>query len=333
MRSWRLWLGVALTLCGLALALAGIDLRAVGEALRLADWRFFLPATAMLLGFLLARSARWRLLLGSDIGLADAFAITSIGYLVSNVLPLRLGDPARAAALGLTGKARVSRALSTVVVERVLDLLAVIVTLVAVLPFVPKAGWIRVAGAIAGVAGAAAFLLLIVIARRPQWGLDKLRGLIARVPRVDPARWTGITRGLVDGLSALGSGSSFAGLIGWSAITWACSVACYLALLRAFVGRPTLVQAAFLSSAVGLGVALPSAPGATGVFHSVARYALEIPFAFPRETALTVAFASHAFMYLVMSGLGVAGLAAEGISMSRLRASLSGPASEDQSHA
>ena len=115
MRSWRLWLGVAVTLSCLALALAGIDWRAVAETLSQADWIYFIPAVAALLGFLVSRSVRWRLLLGPGVSLADAFAITNIGYLVSNVLPFRLGDPARAVAIGLSGKGKASAALSTVV--------------------------------------------------------------------------------------------------------------------------------------------------------------------------------------------------------------------------
>ena len=332
MRSWRLWLGVAVTLCCLALALTGIDWRGVGAALQRADWRFFLPATAMLLAFLLARSARWRLLLGPSMRLSDAFAFTNIGYLVSNVLPFRLGDPARAAAIGLTKKGRASAALSTVIVERVLDLLTVIATLATTLPFVSEAGWILPVGALAGAIGAAVFAVLIILSRRPHSGTHLMHTVLARVPQIDATRWTGIAGGLLEGLSALGSGRVLARLLGWSAVTWACSIGCYLALLRAFVENPTLVQAAFLSSAVGLGVAFPSAPGATGVFHSVARYALEIPFGYARDTAFTIAFASHAFMYLTMSGLGLIGLATQGLSWTHLRASLAAPPTENRTH-
>jgi len=332
MRSWRPWLGVAVTLCCLALALAGIDWRAVGTALHQADWLFFIPATAMLLAFLLARSARWRLLLGPGVRMSDAFAVTNIGYLVSNVLPFRLGDPARAVAIGLTGKGRASTALSTVVVERVLDLVAVILILAATLPFVSEAGWIRPAGVVAGALSVGLLAVLIVLARRPDWSSRAVSTVLARLPRVDAGRWRGVADGLLAGLTALGSGRSLAGLFASSVVTWLCSVGCYLALLRAFVARPTVVQAAFLTSAVGLGVALPSAPGATGVFHSVARYALEIPFGFPRDTAITIAFASHAFMYVIMSGLGLFGLLTQGISWAQLRASLAAPLAENETH-
>lgn len=319
MRSWRLWIGLVISLLCLALALTGIDWSAVGTTLRQAEWRFFVPAGAMLLAFLVARSYRWRVLLGSQVALADAFAATNIGYLVSNVLPFRLGDPARAAVVGLGGKVKVSAALSTVVIERVLDLLAVVALLAATGPYVTQVGWTRQAGVAAGSIALAVFVLLLILATRPDWALITLETGLMRVPGVNRERWLSVGSGLLEGLASLRSGSAIAGLVALSAITWLCSVGCYLALLRAFVPRASVAQAAFLTSAIGLGMALPSAPGATGVFHSVARYALEIPFGLSSETAVTVAFASHAFMYVTMSALGLVGLAQQGLSWRALR--------------
>ncbi len=307
------------TLLCLALALAGIDWPLVGATLRQAEWRFLLPALAMLLAFLLARAVRWRILLGPQVSLADAFAITNIGYLVSNVLPLRLGDPVRALAIGLTGKGKTSAALSTVVVERVLDLLAVVFLLAATVPFVTEAGWIREVGVTAGVVALAVFLLLLVFARRPDLARRILDAGLSRVPGINRERWLGAASGLLDGLAPLRSPRTVVGLVLWSAVRWACSGGCYFALLRAFIVRPTLVEASFLTSAIGLGMALPSAPGASGVFHSVARYALEMPFDVPGETAIAVAFTSHAFMYVTMCLLGLIGLAQQGLSWGTLR--------------
>jgi uncharacterized membrane protein YbhN (UPF0104 family) len=76
-------------------------------------------------------------------------------------------------------------------------------------------------------------------------------------------------------------------------------------------------------------MALPSAPGATGVFHSVARYALEIPFGLSADTAVAVAFASHAFMYVTMSALGLIGLAQQGLSWRALRSAVTASPTEE----
>jgi uncharacterized membrane protein YbhN (UPF0104 family) len=67
-------------------------------------------------------------------------------------------------------------------------------------------------------------------------------------------------------------------------------------------------------------MAVPSSPGAVGVFHAVARYGLAVPFGVPTEEAVTVAFALHAFQYVLVSLLGLAGLARESISLGWVQA-------------
>lgn len=320
MRKWNLVIGVLISLICLALALAGVDWRRTGEALQRADWRYLLPAGAALLGYLLARASRWRILLGPQVGLADSFSVINIGYLISNVLPFRLGDPARAVAIGLDGKVKVSAALSTVVVERVLDMLTVVLLLAVTVPFVSEAGWTRRAGLLGGVLGLGAMVTLVVLAARPGWGRGVVSWVLGGLPRIEEDRWLGWFDDLVEGLQALRSARKAAALAVWSVVTWALTVGHYLAILRAFVDKPTVVEASFLTCATGLGMAVPSSPGAMGVFHSVARYALELPFGMRAETAVVVAFASHAFQYVSVCCLGLIGLLQQNLALGQLRA-------------
>lgn len=301
------------------MAFAGIEWARVGQALRRADWRYLLPAGVALFGFLLARAVRWRVLLGSRVSLGVAFSVMNIGYLVSNVLPFRLGDPARAVAIGLDRDVRVSTALSTVVVERVLDMLTVVTLLALTVPFVGDAGWTREAGLAGAAMGLAAMALLLVLASRPEGSRRLIDGMLRRLPWVDRERWLDPFGGLLEGLAALRSLDRMLALIAWSLVTWGLTVGHYLALLRAFIDGPTLVQASFLTCATALGVALPSSPGAVGVFHSVARYALQLPFGVAAETAVVIAFAAHAFQYVVMGALGLVGLVRRNVSIARLR--------------
>jgi uncharacterized protein (TIRG00374 family) len=315
----NLIVGVVISVVCLILALVGVEWDNAVEALRRADWRYLGPAGAALVGSLLARATRWRVLLGPQVGLLEAFLVTNVGYLVSNVLPLRLGDPARAVAIGLTGKLRFGAALSTVLAERVLDMLTVVLLLSATLPFVAEAGWIRSAGIIGGLAAVTATAFLLTLAWRPAWGGRATDWILGRVPWVDQARWRALSEDLLRGLAALGSFRGATVLMAWSAIVWLLTVGYYLGVLTAFVRPPDVVAASFLTCSTALAVALPSSPGATGVFHSVARYALELPFGVARDTALVVAFASHAFQYVAMCLLGLLGLIQQNLSLAQLR--------------
>jgi hypothetical protein len=273
-----------------------------------------------LLGYLFTRAVRWRVLLGSRVALGTAFWVTNIGYLISNVLPFRLGDPARAVAIGLGGRVKVSTALSTVVVERVLDMLTIVIMLAVTVPFVGDVGWTQDAGLLGAALGLVAMGVLVLMAARPRWARLAVGWALERVSWIDEERWLAWFDGLLEGVVALRSGRRAAALIGWSVATWTLTVGHYLSIMRAFIDGPSMVEASFLTCATALGMALPSSPGAMGVFHSVARYALQLPFGVAAESAVVIAFASHAFQYVVMCVLGLVGLVRQNLSLARLRA-------------
>ena len=322
-KQWKLWVGLVVSAAALALALRGIDLRQVAKTLAQAEYLYLVPATVAMLAYLVARSIRWRLLLGPQVSLARCFWVTNVGYLVSNVLPFRLGDPARAVVIGRGGQVSTVAALSTVVVERVLDMLMVVALLAGVTPFVSGIGSAMTAGLVAGAAALAALAVLVILAFRPDWGRRIVRRVLGWIPRLDSERWARVLDGLFEGLAPLRSGRKGLALLAWSVVTWALVVAYYWALMRAFLPRPPVLAAPFLVCVAGLGMAVPSSPGAVGVFHAVARYGLTVPFNVPVDQAVTVAFAIHAFQYLAMCLLGLAGLARESISLGWLRTQVS----------
>jgi len=318
-KQWKLWVGLIVSAAALALALRGINLRQVGETLAQAEYVYLVPATVAMLAYLVARSVRWRLLLGPEVSLVRCFWVTNVGYLVSNVLPFRVGDPARAVVIGQGEKISTAAALSTVVVERVLDMLMVVALLAGVTPFVSGVGGAMSAGLVAGGAVLVALAVLLTLAFRPDWGRRLVRRVLGWLPRLDSERWARALDGLFEGLAPLRSGRKGLALLAWSVVTWALVVAYYWALMRAFLPRPPALAAPFLACVVGLGMAVPSSPGAVGVFHAVARYGLTAPFGIPVDQAVTVAFAIHAFQYVLMCVLGLVGLARESISLGWLR--------------
>ena len=120
-RAFQVILTLLLSAAALYVALRGISFADVGEALAQVDWGGMIIALVLILGTLVIRAQRWRVLLGRTVSLPDAFGLIGIGYLISGVLPLRAGDPARAVGASLRGPISALAALSTVVVERVLD--------------------------------------------------------------------------------------------------------------------------------------------------------------------------------------------------------------------
>lgn len=318
-RQWRLWAGLIISGAALAIALTGVDLPRVVKALAQAEYIYLIPATIGMLAYLYARSIRWQLLLGPEVSLSRCFWVTNIGYLVSNVLPFRLGDPARAIVIGQRGRISIAAALSTVVVERVLDMLIVVALLAGVTPFISGVSNTVVAGLVGGGAALVVLAVLLLLAFRPDWGRLTVRRMLGWVPKLDGERWAQWLDGLFEGLEPLRSGRRGIALLAWSVVTWVCVVVFYWTLMRAFLLRPPVLAAPFLVCVVGLGMAVPSSPGAMGVFHAVARYGLEVPFDIPTSQAVTIAFATHTFQYVLGSLLGLVGLGRESLSLGWLQ--------------
>ncbi len=311
--GWRLWAGLVISVVALLLAVRGINLPQVVTTFAHAEYFYLLPAGLGLVAYMAARSARWRVLLGSQVNLSRCFWVTNAGYLVSNVFPFRLGDPARALLMARSGGVPIGAALSTVVVERVLDMLTVAALLAGITPFLGKAraglDWAVAAGLLAGGAALAVLAGLFFIAWQPDLGRRVMRRVVYRLPAgVNSERLIHSLDTLFDGLTSLRSAGRLLALLFWSAITWSCAVAFYWALIRAFLPKPPTLAAPLLVCVVGLGMALPSSPGAVGVFQAVARYGLTVPFDIPTSLAITAAFGLHAFQYFLSCALGLVGL-------------------------
>ena len=246
----------------------------------------------------LAKTWRWRMLLGSprSVTFADLLSAVLVGYMVSTVVPLRLGEVARAYLVSERGALALSHSVASIVVEKVLDVATLLVVLGCVALLVPLPGWaaaLAVGGALAiGVAVLGVTVLSLGARFAPhlaQWRPGWLpAGLAARLaPAVgqflrgvgvarDPRRWP-----------ALGV---------WSALTWLSGVLVNYFAIQAMNVPIHPVVAAFVLVVTNLGMAAPSAPGYVGVFHFLAVQAL-LPFGVPESTALSAALALHGLIF------------------------------------
>ena len=86
-----------------------------------------------------AKTVRWRLLLPeeSSVSVRRLYRILHISFLLNNVLPARLGDVARVAMTSRQPGVRVGHALSSMLTERVTDVVTLLACFVAISPFLP----------------------------------------------------------------------------------------------------------------------------------------------------------------------------------------------------
>src|SRR5690606_15468982 len=136
-------------------------------ALATARYGYLALAALCIIAFMLLRAVRWRFMLNSGrtdnrgVSYSKVFHIQNIGYMLNNLLPFRLGDVARAVLIGNVPPLSISQGISTMVVERLFDLLFMVIlfpfTLVAVTTLPAE---INTAVQITGMVAIAATLLL-----------------------------------------------------------------------------------------------------------------------------------------------------------------------------
>lgn len=317
----QILLGLVVSVVCAWLALRTVPLGELGASLATASYGWLLPALVLQLLAVVARGKRWAVLLGERARLSDAFWAQGVGYLFTNVLPLRMGEPARTFVMASRSGLPVVQTAATVVVERLLDVASVVVVLVAILPFMRVPSLVARAGISFGLLVLLGFGLLLMAVRCSALTERLLRAVLGRVPLLpaEPivARW----RELLVGLSSTTRWSVAVQATLWSVVAWACVIGSYLASLKAFEPAADPLEAAFMVVALAFAVTVPSSPGFIGVFQLVGEQALVLPFGakYAPSTALSITLVAYLVYYLLTSLLGIVGLWQLGASFAKLR--------------
>jgi uncharacterized membrane protein YbhN (UPF0104 family) len=315
MRKARNWLiGAAISLVALVIAFWGIQPGRFVSVLRQIDYLLLIPSALLLAAGLLARGRSWHVLMGAAVPYRRAFDALNEGYLLNNVLPLRLGEFARAYLVSQGGDISASGALATIVVERLIDIVVSLAGLLGALPFMVSPDWASnvAVGVGVGLIGVVAVLVLVVFKR------ETIVHLLRRLPA--HGLW-GMGDAADRFLSALGSLKSHPMRLiraaFWSMIAWMTNWLMIWLLLAAFGEVASPVVPFFTSGVVAFGAAVPSSPGAIGVYELSAVAALSV-FGFSREVSAGVALLAHGLVLALPGILGAIALAREGHTLSSL---------------
>jgi len=300
----RAAVGAAISIVALWLVLRGVDLARTGEVLARADLRWVGLAAAFLATDLVLRALRWQRLLRpiATVRYTSMLGYLLVGYLANNILPARLGELVRSHYLGdREGISRAS-ALGTVVVERVVDLVAVVAIASAALLVLSVRGVVASAVLVgAGVAGLLLVVLALGIVAHRLPGADRVRIAVERWPQVRE-----LAGKLQGGLAVAGRPRTLAEALVASAAAWTVAILAWAAVGQSIGVELSMGQAALIASGVALASAVPAGPSNLGTFEFAA---VEIGKAIgiPAASAFALALIIHATILVVTSiGGGVA---------------------------
>ncbi len=327
-------LAVAVGLSGLFLwlALRGQDWQAIRASLASADYRFIALIVPLGIYGLYARCQRWRILLEKThrqrMPMLPIFSASAIGFMGNMVLPFRVGEIARPLLVSRAAAVPVAATFATVVVERVLDLLALAIFGLGIVltADVPPA----IATSAQWAAGAAVVLLagvLTAVAQR-ETVLPILDRLWSRIPKVGPVILR-VEHEFVQGMSPIADLTTFARTVAWSLWIWfTIAISFALGFKALAIEIPFVSGGIAVSTIVALAVASPGAPGFVGQFELGAKIALVDMFKVSPEAAIAYAILVHATQFLIQVLVGVVFLAREGLSLRDLAGMKDGEAGE-----
>ncbi len=298
------------------------DIGGVQAELAGANYWYVIPCIAVSALGLWLRSLRWRVLLEGRISPRHSFHILNVSYFVNGVLPLRVGEVVRAVlAARIDPPVPVLTSLSTIVLERLLDTLAVFALVGLTLLVLPVGLKIGFVGAVLGVGTVIGVLVLALFAARPHWAHGVLDAF-ARV--IVPLRGERLHRWLdhfLAGIEPLASPRKTLLLVWWTGIAWAASVAAGYVLLFAVFDAPGWTASMAFVALASFAIAVPAVPGNLGPFEAAVVFALASTDMVAEPTdAPAVAFALllHAVNLVTYIGLGLVGLWAEDVRLGEL---------------
>jgi hypothetical protein len=289
----------------------------------------------------LFRAVRWGALLAplSPAGLRNLFIATTVGF-GAVFLFGRAGEVVRPVVLPMRDtRIRPSASFVTIMVERIYDMMAVVMLFALnLLWFKPPANAsfefarVRVIGIILLLVALLGVFGLTQFRRKSKGAIKWIRGTLEG-RRFIPARLTravvSILEQLASALRVLVDARELAVTVGWSAMVWLTIVLANLLVMRAFGLHFGVTETIFVLGWSLVGSLVPTPGGAAGAFHAATAAGL-ISLGIPRDTAAAISIVLHIVDFGAALVFGGYYILRGDINLSRLRAKTS---SESVEHA
>jgi len=300
------WAGLLIGAVFTYLAVRNAHFADVWDALRSTNYWWLLPAFLALACGLFLKALRWRSVFSIETRppMRPLSKALLVGYFVNAILPARAGEAARVVVLNRNSGTSLAEAGTTVVVERVYDVLSLLLLLFMAVPWLPEVTWLRAAALLALVLVVVVALVVAVLA---VYGLRPVRyvlRLLLRVPFVTAETLDQVGASLGRGLVALRHPRVMAAALLWSTAAWLAIAASTWFVMKGFHLGLSLVAALLVVIATNLVQIVPSPPSALGVFEAATVVALGA-YGIADSDALSYALVLHALSTAVFILVGL----------------------------
>lgn len=322
--SFKMSIGLIISVFFLYLAFRQVDLQKFAETLK--DSNVLLLTLAVFTLFIShwLRAVRHRLFLNpiKKIKYISLFSALMIGYMANSVLPAHLGEVLRAYIIGKKECINGSLALATIVVERIVDVLSLLIIMGLIFMVYPFPEMVKLSAYLTFAFALGLVGLLILLKLKPEPTLHFIQIITRPFPKRLENKLTGFLQSFRQGLVSLRNRRDYLIVSFLSFFIWLGYAAVFEISFYAF-DFINLYQIPIGASLVVLvmttiSILVPSSPGYIGTYHWLCMLSLSL-FGIPNSTALGYAVIVHAINIIPIALVGLLFAIKEGLNIANVR--------------
>ena len=326
MQNRKFFIGIAISIALLILFLTTSDLMRMLKSLGNANYLYVGPAVIVYLLSLFFRTIRWQLMMEhiKPISITSLYPVVIIGYMANNLLPFRIGEIVRTYYLNQREGVSQTSALASILVERVLDAMTLLLFVGIVAQFAPLetltnglSEWVGVPPLLLIVCFSVPFILsmalLMLIASQPTTAKHTIPLLAGLVSNRLAQKVSNLVELFIIGLTPLSRPGTLMKLLVLSLPIWLLESILFLFIAYSFdintvykTFNDMLMAMIVVTSVSNIGSSIPAAPGGIGLFEIVTRETLVLlPFGdIQRPIAAAFATVTHATLLIPVIVIG-----------------------------
>ncbi len=302
----KIILGILISITLVYLSFKGINLQDVISGLKNVQLSYVI--FFLLIGALVQylRSYRWGIILQpmEKIDQLSLFSVTSVGFLAIAAIPARIGELARPYLISQKSSIKMSSALGTIIVERVLDSFSVLTIAVVVLFFADLPSWMIKSSIIFFMIALAMFGFMLFMIFNRETALKFINLIVQKLPRILAYKIDELIHHFIDGFQIVTNIHLLLYLIFLSAFIWLTNVLSIYILFLSFGFNLPVIASFVLMIILIVGIAIPTAPGFIGNWHFACVLGLSL-FGLAKVEALSFAVVYHFLSMIVLLVFGI----------------------------
>ena len=305
-----------------------IEWSSLGVAFSEAKYIYILPTIIIMFVAHYIRAIRWEVLLSpiKKVSVLNLFSVSMIGFMANNVLPARLGEIIRPIMIARKEKIGVSTSFATIAIERVFDILGIIVIASLLFCFLPSDNQansqavihqLKKWSTIMAFFGICTIAILFLLSLYPKKAGAVFEKLLFVFPHHLRDKLVNLLHSFISGLQVFDHKIKLLLVGALSFVVWLLNAASIYVLCYSFDIGLSFAGSCFVAVCIALAVALPQAPGFIGVFHIATQKSLNV-FAIDISSAQSFAILLWAVSIVPITVAGLLFLWREGISFGEM---------------